>query len=87
MMPLLLTASIDTRGMRGAMFSAEERERMYIDTLNFYISEFEKKGIGGQIVFAENSGWDKTSVVRQLRTFPRVEIEYIALPAERFVQE
>ena len=43
MMPLLLTASIDTRGMRGAMFSAEERERMYIDTLNFYISEFEKR--------------------------------------------
>ena len=87
MMPLLLTASIDTRGMRGAMFSAEERERMYVDTLNFYISEFEKKGIGGQIVFAENSGWNKISVLRQLRTSPRVEIEYIALPAERFVQE
>lgn len=87
MMPLLLTASIDTRGMRGAMFSAEERERMYVDTFNFYISEFEKKGIRGQIVFAENSGWDKISVLRQLRTSLRVEIEYIALPAERFVQE
>ena len=53
MMPLLLTTSIDTRGMRGAMFSAEERERMYVDTLNFYISEYEKKGIRGQIDFAE----------------------------------
>ena len=29
MIPLLLTSSIDTRGMKGAMFAAEERERMY----------------------------------------------------------
>ena len=56
MMPLLLTASIDTRGMRGAMFSAEERERMYVDTLNFYISEFEKKGIGVHTDTAEVYG-------------------------------
>ena len=87
MKPLLLTASIDTRGMKGAMFAAEEREKMYVDTLNFYIKEFEKRNIHGQIVFAENSGWPKERVLQKLRTSELAEIEYIALDTDGFIQE
>ena len=87
MTPLLLTASIDTRGMKGAMFTAEERERMYVDTLNFYIREFERRNMQGKIVLAENSGWPKESVLAKLHTSQSVEIEYIALGTEDFVQE
>lgn len=87
MIPLLLTASVDTRGMKGAMFAAEERERMYVDTLNFYIQEYERRGIHGGIVFAENSGWRKESVIQKLRSSKVVEMEYIALGTEGFIQE
>ena len=87
MIPLLLTASIDTRGMKGAMFAAEEREKMYVDTLNFYIGEFEQRGIQSQIVFAENSGWKKEAVLQKLRQSKWVEIEYIALDTDGFIQE
>jgi len=87
MIPLLLTASIDTRGMQGAMFAAEERERMYVDTLNFYIQEFETRHLHGQIVFIENSGWRKTSILSKLLRSKWVELEYIALSIEGFLQE
>ena len=87
MRPLLLSASIDTRGMKGAMFAAEEREKMYVDTLNFYISKFHRRGIHGQIVFAENSGWPKERVLQQLQETTLVDIEYIALDTEGFIQE
>lgn len=87
MIPLLLTASIDTRGMKGAMFAAKEREKMYVDTLNFYIRKFEERGIQGQIVFAENSGWRKETVLQKLNHSIMVEIEYIALGTDGFIQE
>ena len=53
-LPVLLTASISTRGMKGACFSDEERENMYLCTLTFYLNKMS----GQQFVFAENSGWD-----------------------------
>ena len=87
MIPLLLTASIDTRGMKGAMFTAEDREKMYVDTLNFYIRRFEERGIQGQIVFAENSGWKKDFVLQKLIKSKLVKIEYIALGIDGFMQE
>ena len=87
MIPLLLTASIDTRGMKGAKFAAEEREKMYVDTLNFYIGEFDKRGVQGQIVFAENSGWKKEAVLQKLNQSKWVDIEYIALDTDGFIQE
>lgn len=87
MIPLLLTASIDTRGMRGAMFASEEREKMYVNTLNFYIGEFEQRGIQGLIVFAENSGWKKETVLQKLNQSKMVEIEYIDLGTDGFIQE
>ena len=42
-LPLLLTASISARGMKGACFSDEEREAMYLAALKWYL---------------ENSGWN-----------------------------
>lgn len=52
MYPILLTGSVDTRGMKGAEFSAEEREKMYIDTLNYYISDLSKRKDYFILVFA-----------------------------------
>jgi hypothetical protein len=37
--PLLMTASVATRGMKGADFTDEEREKMYLSTIRFYIKE------------------------------------------------
>jgi len=53
-LPLLLTASVATRGMKGAAFSDEEREKMYLEALKFYLEVLPKDQ---PIVFAENSGW------------------------------
>lgn len=53
-LPILMTASVSTRGMKGADFSDEEREKMYLETLGYYLREFP----GRKIVFAENSGWE-----------------------------
>lgn len=33
-LPLLMTASVSTRGMIGACFTDEEREKMYCETLS-----------------------------------------------------
>ena len=32
LLPVLMTASVDTHGMKGALFSAAEREKMYVGT-------------------------------------------------------
>lgn len=53
-LPILMTASVSTRGMKGADFSDEAREKMYLETLAYYLREFP----GRPIVFVENSGWD-----------------------------
>lgn len=57
-LPVLLTASVSTRGMKGAAFSDEEREKMYLEALKFYLEALPKDQ---PIVFAENSGWDLTA--------------------------
>lgn len=33
--PLLMTASVSTRNMKGACFSDTEREKMYLETILF----------------------------------------------------
>lgn len=73
--------------MRGAKFDAKERERMYVDTLNFYIDDFGKRGECQDIVFAENSGWPKESVLSQLHSREGVNVEYIALNPDDFPVE
>ena len=49
--PILLTATVNPQGMKGANFDVSERVEMYKDALRFYA----EKGL--KVVFAENSGW------------------------------
>lgn len=49
--PILLTATVNPQGMKGANFDVSERIEMYKDALKFYA----EKGL--KVVFAENSGW------------------------------
>lgn len=53
-LPILMTASVSTRGMKGACFDDAAREKMYLEALRFYLAELPEY----PIVFAENSGWD-----------------------------
>ena len=54
LIPLLMTASVSTRGMKGACFSDEQREQMYLETLRYYLETLPEDQ---PIVFADNSGW------------------------------
>lgn len=49
--PILLTATVNPQGMKGANFDVSERIEMYRDALKFYA----EKGL--KVVFAENSGF------------------------------
>lgn len=62
-LPLLMTASVSTRGMKGASFSAEEREEMYLAAVCYYL---EKLPADQPIVFAENSGWDLAAFAKKV---------------------
>ena len=86
MIPILLTASVDTRGMKGAKFSAEEREKMYVDTLNYYIADLGQRKEQFTLVFAENSGWEEQSLTSKLHKADNVTVEYEALQPELFDQ-
>lgn len=81
-LPILMTASVSTRGMRGADFSDAERERMYLQTLEFYLHEFCERAI----VFAENSGWDldafKSKLPKDVTDLERVE--FVSLDPKDF---
>lgn len=87
MLPVLLTASVDTRGMNGAKFSAKEREKMYVDTLNYYIMELSNRPGHFILIFAENSGWNSKSIMDKLANRKNVSVEYISLDPNLFVQE
>lgn len=50
MIPILLTATVNPKGMVGANFDPEERAQMYCEAMNFYL------GKGLNVVIAENSG-------------------------------
>lgn len=86
MIPILLTASVDTRGMNGAKFAAQEREKMYVDTLNYYIDDLGKREGTYELVFAENSGWNKNSILSKLHTSENVYIEYLSIDYNLFDQ-
>ena len=63
-LPLLLTASISTRGMKGACFSDAEREAMYLAALKWYLENLPEDQ---PIVFAENSGWNLSAFADLVR--------------------
>lgn len=50
MIPILLTATVNPQGMKGANFEVEERAQMYADALGWYV------GKNCKVIFAENSG-------------------------------
>ncbi len=83
-LPLLMTASVSTRGMKGACFTDEEREEMYISALTYYIECLIQKNDRYSIVFAENSGWDLQRIRRRMPVCDELRIEYIALPPDEF---
>lgn len=82
-LPLLMTASVSTHGMKGADFSDEERETMYAETLSFYIRTLQKDR-HQKIVFAENSDWDLNHLIRRLPEFDSSLIEFISVPHCQF---
>lgn len=53
-LPVLLTAAVSTHGMKWALFTDEEREAMYLTTLQWYLEHLP----GYTFVFADNSDWD-----------------------------
>ena len=81
-LPIVMTASVSTRGMKGADFSDVEREKMYLETLEYYLRDFS----GRKIVFVENSGWDlvafKTKVKVAATALARVE--FLSLDPDEF---
>lgn len=81
-LPLLMTASVSKRGMVGACFTDEEREKMYRESLMIY----EKMLIGGgktyKIVFVDNSSWDLSSIKSSVKENP--SIEFLSLDSEDF---
>ena len=78
-LPILMTASVDTRGMKGADFSAVARETMYLETVRFYLAE-----TASRIIFAENSGWDLESFAKKLAVSDPGRIEFVALDPQDF---
>lgn len=67
MIPVLLTATVNPKGMQGASFSVEDRAQMYVEAVRFYVSK------GLLVVFAENSG--QVDVVR--KALPEAEVEWL----------
>lgn len=82
-LPVLMTASICTRGMKGACFTDKEREAMYVNSLSYYIVNL-LNGTELQIVFAENSGWNLEALKAQLPPYDPTQIEFISIPMELF---
>ena len=81
---LLMTASVSTRGMKGACFTDIEREKMYLSALSFYIDNLVLVDQRYSIVFADNSGWDLNRIITKLPEFDKGRIEFISLPPEDF---
>ncbi len=83
MLPILMTASVSTRGMKGACFTDDERERMYLNALSYYLLALPD----AKIVFAENSGWNLEDFARKLPEECRRrlgDVEFISLPIDIF---
>ena len=83
-LPLLMTASVSTRGMRGACFTDEEREAMYAGVLTYYIQHLMNKETQQTIVFAENSGYDLQRLRRLIPAFDEERIEFLSFPPQDF---
>lgn len=86
-LPMLMTASISTRGIKGACFTDDERLNMYVETLNFYCCNdlFSKRYYRNvAIVFAENSGFDLEVFKSLIWNLNGIKIEYISVDPSIF---
>lgn len=79
-----MTASVSTRGMKGACFSDVERENMYAGALSYYIHSLLSSDSGHSIVFVDNSGWDLERLKAKLPEYDSSRIEFISLPPDNF---
>jgi hypothetical protein len=79
-----MTASVSTRGMKGARYTDLEREQMYIGALSYYLHNLMNSDPQQKIVFAENSGWDLNRLMTALSEYDLDRVEFIALPKEAF---
>lgn len=86
MIPILMTASISTRGMKNASFTDEEREKMYFETLQFYLDNIVLKDNLNKIkiVFVENSGWDLQEFKLKFKLKSLNNVEFISLDTKLF---
>lgn len=82
--PVLMTASIDAKGMSNALFTPLEREKQYIEVINEYIKRFSRIQGEWQFVFVENSGWPKNRILSNIQSTENVNFEYIALDPDVF---
>ncbi len=82
LLPVLMTASVNTRGMKDAAFSPQEREAMYGETLSFYLRTICPDGI--KIVFAENSGWDLAALRMRVPSVLASHVEFLSLDPANF---
>lgn len=78
-----MTASVSTRGMKGADFLDAEREAMYIATLEYYVG-IVKRDAGRKIVFADNSGWNLDRIATRIPIDAKASIEFISLAKDDF---
>ena len=83
-LPILMTASVSTQGMKGARYTDLEREQMYIGALSYYLHDLLSSDPQQKIVFAENSGWDLNRLKTALSGYDIDRVEFIALPKEAF---
>lgn len=82
--PLVMTATIDTKGMNDLSVSdASERERQYRDTFSFYL----QRGWVKEIVFIENSGYDLTCFHELAKAYPAVKAEIISCSLNDYPRE
>jgi hypothetical protein len=85
-LPILITSSIDPRGMTIAYFTPREREQMYIEALQYYMLQFFHKGYKSnyKIVFVDNSGWDLRLIKSKVSADFRNNVEFISLNPNDF---
>ena len=82
-LPVLMTASISTRGMKNAYYSDDEREQMYVESLNFYIENV-LSDVNQSVVFVDNSGWNLDHLKRQLLPYDPNRLSFVSLSPELF---
>ena len=77
-----MTASVDTRGMPSGAFAATDREKMYVESVLYYLKTI-CRDPRQKIVFCDNSGWNLESVREKVGDTGDV-IEWISLDPNDF---